>query len=63
MNKSLKYLHEAKQELQKVAWPTQKQTVRYSIIIVVISVILAIYFGFADFLLNLGLEKLISLTS
>lgn len=62
-NKLFKYLREAKQELQKVAWPTQKQTVRYSIIVVVISVILAIYFGVVDYILNLGLEALINITS
>ncbi|PIX62221.1 preprotein translocase subunit SecE [Candidatus Uhrbacteria bacterium CG_4_9_14_0_2_um_filter_41_50] len=63
MNKLFKYLREAKQELQKVAWPTQKQTIRYSIIVVVISVILAIYFGVVDYILNLGLEALINITS
>ena len=62
-NKLFKYLREAKQELQKVSWPTQKQTMRYSAIIIAISILLAIYFGIFDFILNIGLEKLIELTS
>lgn len=63
MNKLLKYLREAKQELQKVQWPTQKQTMRYALAVVVISIILAIYFGALDYLLNIGLQKLIAISS
>lgn len=62
-NKVVKYFREAKQELEKVAWPTQEQTTRYSIIVVVFVLILAVYFGVLDYLLNLGLEGLIYLTS
>ena len=62
-NKLVKYLYESKQELEKVAWPTQQQTTRYSIIVVIFVVILAIYFGVLDYVLNLGLEGLITITS
>lgn len=62
-NKLVKYLRESKQELEKVAWPTQEQTIRYSIIVVVFVVALAVYFGVLDYILNLGLEGLIYLTS
>ncbi|MBT3230623.1 preprotein translocase subunit SecE [Candidatus Uhrbacteria bacterium] len=62
-NKLVKYLRESKQELEKVAWPTQQQTTRYSIIVVIFVVALAVYFGVLDYILNLGLEGLIYLTS
>lgn len=61
--KLFKYLRESKEELQKVTWPTQKETIRYSILVVVISLLLALYFGVVDQLLNIGLEKLLEITS
>ena len=60
-NTLFKYLRESKEELEKVTWPTQKQTVRYSILVIVISIALALYFGVVDYLLNLGLEALLSI--
>ncbi len=62
-NRLVKYLRESKQELEKVAWPTQQQTTRYSIIVVVFVLALAVYFGILDYILNLGLEGLIYITS
>jgi preprotein translocase subunit SecE len=62
-NKLIKYLREAKEELQKVSWPTQKETVRYSLIVIAITAIAAVYFGVVDQLLNLGLEALLNLTN
>jgi len=61
-NKLVKYLRESKQELEKVAWPTQEQTTRYSIIVVIFVIALAIYFGVLDYILNLALEGLIYIT-
>ncbi|RMD51881.1 preprotein translocase subunit SecE [Candidatus Parcubacteria bacterium] len=62
-NKIIRYLREAKRELEKVSWPTQQQTVRYAIIIIILSAILAVYFGGIDYLFNKGLEALIKLTT
>ncbi len=60
-NKLFKYLRESKEELEKVTWPTQKETVRYSILVIVFSLALALYFGVVDYILNLGLEALLAL--
>ena len=53
------YLRESKQELEKVTWPTQKETVRYSILTIVLSVLMATYFGVLDFVLNSGFTALL----
>jgi preprotein translocase subunit SecE len=60
-NKLFKYLRESKEELEKVTWPTQKETVRYSILVIIVSLALGLYFGVVDYLLNLGLEALLAL--
>lgn len=57
----VKYLREAREELQKVTWPSRKQVIRYSIIVIAMCVVFALYFGGLDYLLNLGLGSLINL--
>lgn len=58
-NRFFKYFIEAKEELQKVTWPTRKETIRYTILVIAFSLAMAVYFGVADFVSQLGLEKLI----
>lgn len=59
----ISYLKEAKEELQKVSWPSKKDTVRYSMIIVVISILVALYFGVLDWVFTILFQWLISLAS
>jgi preprotein translocase subunit SecE len=58
-----RYLRESKEELEKVSWPSKKDTFRYSLIVIALSIILAAFFAGFDYLLNLGLEKLIEIKS
>ncbi len=44
------FLKEAKTELAKVIWPTRNQTIKLTIIVIAISVILGIYIGALDLL-------------
>ncbi|MFH1631412.1 MAG: preprotein translocase subunit SecE [bacterium] len=60
-NKAIKYFFEAKEELRKVTWPSQKETVRYSALVIAISIALGVYFGVADLVLNKALEAYLSL--
>lgn len=46
------------EELKKVDWPTKKQTVRLTLIVVGVSLIIGIYIGIIDVLLTKGLEIL-----
>ncbi len=57
------YFREAKEELLKVTWPSRKDTIRYSIFVIVISIFVAAFFGGLDWILNLGLEQLIIISS
>ena len=54
------YLRETKGELKHVNWPSQRQTIVYTVIVVLISVFLAYFLGFFDFIFRIGLEKLIT---
>lgn len=59
----VRYLLEARDELGKVAWPTQKQAITYTAFVIGISVVLAAYLGAVDYLLTMGLEALVNATS
>ena len=46
------------EELKKVTWPTKEQTVRLTVIVIGISLIIGVYIGIIDVLLTKGLELL-----
>lgn len=53
------YFKEAIAEMKKVVWPTRKQTITYSAIVIALSVGTAIFFMALDQLFNIGLEALL----
>ena len=46
------------EELKKVTWPTKEQTLRLTVIVIGISLIIGLYIGIIDVLLTKGLELL-----
>ena len=48
MNKVFTFLAEAKVELSRVNWPTRKQLIRYTLLVIVISVVVAAFLGGLD---------------
>ena len=62
VKKIFSYAKDVAEEARKVTWPSQKTTVRYSILVVAVSLSVAVLFGVLDFLFNLGLEGLISIS-
>lgn len=57
MNAIIRFFTEAKGELMKVNWPTQKELVRYTVLVVVISLAVAILLGFLDTLFSYLVER------
>lgn len=49
------YLRSSQKELEAVRWPTRQETIRYSALVIGVSVVFAIFFG----LLDLGLNSLV----
>lgn len=54
------YLKEIRAELGRITWPTRKQAVWFTILVIVISVVLAYMLGFFDFLFSRGLETILA---
>jgi preprotein translocase subunit SecE len=42
------YINETKAEMQHVTWPTKKQAVVYTVIVIVLSLIVSAYLGVFD---------------
>lgn len=52
-----KFLGEAKVELMRVNWPSQKQILRYTTLVIVISILVAIFLGSLDLLFSRLVER------
>lgn len=57
INKIITFLGEVRIELKKVNWPNQEQILKYTLIVIVASVAVAIFLGGLDFLFTILLEK------
>ena len=51
VQKVIRFLSEAKMELKRVTWPTPKQTMASTTVVIVIVFIIAIYLGIIDYIL------------
>jgi preprotein translocase subunit SecE len=53
----IRFLKEAKGELKKVTWPTPKQTLASTSVVIIVVIIVSVFLGIVDF----GLAKVIRL--
>ncbi|MCL5666623.1 MAG: preprotein translocase subunit SecE [Patescibacteria group bacterium] len=44
-----KFLGEVKTELSKVVWPTRQETIKYTVVVIVFSLVVAAILGAADY--------------
>jgi preprotein translocase subunit SecE len=56
MNPSPNFASEIIDELKKVSWPTRKETIRLTSIVIGVSLIIGLYIGIIDIFLARGLE-------
>lgn len=53
------FLKEARIELKKVTWPTREETIRYTMTVIVISVVVAFFLGGLDFIFQFILNNFV----
>lgn len=56
MNSFINYLKDTIAEMKHVSWPTNKQSAVYTVLVVVVSIIVALYIGLFDFVFQRGLD-------
>lgn len=52
------FIGDIRDELKKVTWPTRKQTIRLTLVVIIMSLIIGAYIGILDVLLTKVLELL-----
>ena len=62
MKNPLKFIQEVKQEAFKVTWPTGKETIQGSLMVVAMAIIASIFFLLLDQILKFLLEILLNVS-
>lgn len=57
LEQSIQFLREVKIELKKVTWPTRKQTIGFTIVVIILVIMISFFLGIVD----IGLSALIQL--
>lgn len=59
MNRILIFFKEARIELKKVNWPTKKQTINYTLLVIGVSLAVAAFLGGLDYLFGYLLKEFV----
>lgn len=59
LNQITNYFKSSKEELKKVAWPTRKETVKNTMVVIGISLATAVFLGGIDYMLNFVLKEVL----
>ncbi len=57
--KLVQYLRDSKSELRKVSWLTRQDTTRHTVMVIGISLALAAFLGFFDFIFSFFMGRII----
>ena len=57
--KLIDYIKDTKGEMIHVTWPTRKQAIGYTVIVIVAAIATALFLGLFDFIFSFGLGKIL----
>jgi preprotein translocase subunit SecE len=57
------FVRDVRSELRKVSWPTQRETLNLTVVVLALSVAMGIFLGGTDFIFQELFRRLIELTS
>ncbi|HEY4525140.1 MAG TPA: preprotein translocase subunit SecE [Candidatus Paceibacterota bacterium] len=55
----IQYVRDTQGELRHVAWPTRLQTIVYTVLVATISIAVALYLGFFDYIFTSSLSRFV----
>ena len=61
MVNALEFVSQVRREMQRVTWPTQKETVGMTIAVILMVVCAMVYFYFADWIVYFCLQKILGI--
>jgi preprotein translocase subunit SecE len=53
------FLKEVRVELKKVTWPSQQETIKYTLVVILISLAVAFFLGAADLVFQWVMDKFV----
>lgn len=59
MNRLVNYIKDSREEMSHVSWPTRRQSVAFTAVVILVSIITAAFLGFFDYLFTLILQKFV----
>lgn len=59
MKRLINYLKDVRGELEHVSWPTRKQVLIYTSVVIGVSILTSLFLGLFDFIFSSGLERFI----
>jgi len=59
LSKIITFIKEARTELKKVNWPTKQETIKYTLIVIGVSLVVAIFLGGLDFVFTWFFSKFV----
>lgn len=60
MSKTIQYFRDVRAEAKNVKWPTRKQTMYFTLAVLIVSVFVAYYLGLFDYIFSMGLSWLLA---
>jgi preprotein translocase subunit SecE len=60
MDRFVRYLKATAAEMKHVKWPTQNQALRYTGLVIAISVIVTVFVALADFVFTAGIDFIVN---
>ncbi|MFA6422383.1 MAG: preprotein translocase subunit SecE [Candidatus Buchananbacteria bacterium] len=56
-NRISKYVSDSWKELKNVTWPTKAELRKHTILVVILSLLVAVFLGVCDYLISSGIEN------
>ncbi|MES2214338.1 MAG: preprotein translocase subunit SecE [Patescibacteria group bacterium] len=53
------YIRDTRGELSHVSWPTRRQAIAFTVIVILVSVFTAFFLGFFDYIFSLIIKKFV----
>jgi preprotein translocase SecE subunit len=58
-----KYFRDTFAEMKQVAWPTKSQTLKYTVLVVAISAVVAVFLAGFDYVFSLAVNAVVSMVN
>lgn len=60
-NRLITYFRDSFQELKRVVWPNRKQAIQHSVVVIILSFVVAAFLAGLDIIFSQGMDRLLQL--